>query len=250
MTDNPYAPPQAPLATGGGSGASGSLEGALRGDFDISVGSVTSEGWSLVRGNKAKLIGGLFLAYLIMIVVQIALAFVGLSGFPLPGSEGPPPGFLASMAGTFLALPITGPLYAGLFMLGVRRAAGQPAGPTEVLAYYDRVVPLTILFLVQTILTYLGFLLLIIPGIYLAVAWFAGIPLVVDKGLSPWQALETSRKAISKQWFSLFGFFLVAMIVLVVSVLPLGIGLIWSMPWFFLCFGVIYRRVFGVGPAV
>jgi hypothetical protein len=30
------------------------------------------------------------------------------------------------------------------------------------------------------------------------------------------------------------------------SMIPLGIGLIWTMPWFTLCAGIIYRNAFGV----
>ena len=32
-------------------------------------------------------------------------------------------------------------------------------------------------------------------------AYLLAIPLVVERGLSPWQALEASRKAITQHWF-------------------------------------------------
>jgi hypothetical protein len=35
------------------------------------------------------------------------------------------------------------------------------------------------------VLIYLGMILLIIPGIYLAIAYMLAIPLVVERGLSP-----------------------------------------------------------------
>ena len=73
-------------------------------------------------------------------------------------------------------------------------------------------------------------LLLLIPGIYLSIAYRLAIPLVVERGLSPWQALEASRKAISQHWFKVFGLFFVLMLIMLLSMIPLGIGLIWTLP--------------------
>lgn len=39
---------------------------------------------------------------------------------------------------------------------------------------------------------------LVLPGIYLAVSYQLSLPLVADKGLGPWEAMETSRKIVSK----------------------------------------------------
>ena len=74
------------------------------------------------------------------------------------------------------------------------------------------------------------------------------IPLVVERGLSPWQALEASRKAITQHWFKVFGLFFVLMLIMLLSMIPLGIGLIWTLPLLIVTMGVLYRTIFGVLP--
>jgi len=98
------------------------------------------------------------------------------------------------------------------------------------------------------LLIYLGMILLLIPGIYLAVAYMLAIPLIVERGLSPWQAMEASRKAITQHWFKVFGLFLLLGLIVSISAIPLGIGLIWTIPLFVMVMGVLYRTIFGVLP--
>jgi uncharacterized membrane protein len=64
--------------------------------------------------------------------------------------------------------------------------------------------------------------------------------------LGPWQAIETSRKAVTKRWFQYFLLLLVVGLVVFVSARPLGIGLVWTAPWAINVIGVVYRRTFGV----
>ena len=75
------------------------------------------------------------------------------------------------------------------------------------------------------------------------------VRLVVERGLSPWQAMEASRQAIGQHWFKVFGLLLLLGAILLVSALPLGIGLIWSLPLSVAALGVLYREIFGVLPA-
>ena len=111
-----------------------------------------------------------------------------------------------------------------------------------------RTVPLVITAIISMVLIYLGMILLIIPGLYLAIAYMLAIPLVVERGLSPWQALEASRKAISQHWFKVFGLFLLLGLITGISAIPLGIGLVWTIPLFTIAIGVLYRTIFGVLP--
>ena len=64
-----------------------------------------------------------------------------------------------------------------------------------------------------------------------------------------WQALEASRKAITQHWFKVFGLFLLLGLITLISAIPLGIGLVWSIPLFVIAMGVLYRTIFGVLPA-
>ncbi len=134
-------------------------------------------------------------------------------------------------------------------MIGIRRAADQPISFNDIFSHFGRTVPLVITAIVSMLLIYLGMFLLIIPGMYLAIAYMLAIPLVVERGLTPWQALEASRKAITQHWFKVFGLFLLLGLITAISAIPLGIGLVWTIPLFVIAMGVLYRTIFGVLPA-
>jgi hypothetical protein len=59
-----------------------------------------------------------------------------------------------------------------------------------------------------------------------------------------WQAMELSRKTITKQWFRFFGLGIVAVVLIVVSAIPFGIGLIWSIPTVYIAYGLLYHHLF------
>jgi uncharacterized membrane protein len=90
----------------------------------------------------------------------------------------------------------------------------------------------------------LGFVLLVIPGIYLAISYAFVYPLVVDKNLGAWEAMELSRKTVTKQWFKFFGLAVVSAVLIILSAIPLGVGLIWSLPTVYIAYGLLYHHIF------
>ena len=63
----------------------------------------------------------------------------------------------------------------------------------------------------MTLMIIIGFILLVIPGIYLSFAYMFSLPLMIEKDLTAWQALEVSRKAVTRIWFRATGFLLLVM---------------------------------------
>ena len=63
------------------------------------------------------------------------------------------------------------------------------------------------------------------PGIYLAVSWIFALPLVIDKGMDFWDAMELSRRVVTRHWWRMLGFLIVLGLVAVVGVLACVIGL-------------------------
>jgi uncharacterized membrane protein len=133
----------------------------------------------------------------------------------------------------------------GVVMLAVRRAGGLPTSIGDAFHYFDRWLPAIIAGALSGVFTSIGFLLLIIPGIYLTVAYHMTVPLIADRKMGAWDALETSRKALTKKWLKCFLTGAVVSILTGLSAL-LIIPLFWTLPWMVLCTGVGYRRIFGV----
>jgi uncharacterized membrane protein len=125
----------------------------------------------------------------------------------------------------------------------------MPATFSTAFGYLGKVPLLFVSGLLTMLMTYLGLVVLIIPGLYLGVAYGMTIPLIAFNELGAWQAMEISRQAITHKWFNVFALNLAVVFVVFLSALPLGIGLIWTMPWAMLVLGVLYRRMFGAPAA-
>ncbi|MDH5324680.1 MAG: DUF975 family protein [Gammaproteobacteria bacterium] len=248
-----YKAPEAQLTEAPSTEGYGSLERGVTGQFQFFINDILNEAWAKTKGNKLTV----FLAAILYLVVVLPVTFLvpvvlGALGFATELVPGEP---IASdvIVGAFLnqviVTVVSLPLGAGLFMMGLKMAAGVAVSPTEVVSYFHKTLPLAITALIMYIMIAIGLILLVLPGIYLMVAYYLAVPLVVEKGLSPWQALEASRKAVSKCWFRFVGLGLLVWIIVVISVIPLFIGLIWTVPLMLIAFGVVYRNIFGIEAA-
>lgn len=231
-----------------GKGDFGSIEKGLAGDYDASIGSIISEAWSLTKGNK----GTIWLGLILFVVAYLAIAYVAgvITGYdPFDLEAAASAGYSASSLLHQLIVTVAiAPLSAGLMMIGVKAARQEQVSPTEVFAHFDKMLPLVLGTVLVNILVGLGFLLLILPGVYLAVSYMLAIPVIADKGVGAWKAMEISRKGLTKHWFSIFGLLIVLLLIYIVAALPLLIGLIWAIPLALITIGVLYRRAFGAGP--
>jgi uncharacterized membrane protein len=235
--------PPATLDLAASLGTAGSIENAVAGRYDFEVGEVMSEAWGLVKGFKGTFWAAGIVIYLMTIVSILIWTRISMAIFSgHPGTIGP--AIFNGLIGAFMA-----PLYVGMTALVVRRASGMPATFSTAFGYLGKVPLLFVSGLLTMLMTYLGLVVLIIPGLYLGVAYGMTIPLIAFNELGAWQAMEISRQAITHKWFNVFALNLAVVFVVFLSALPLGIGLIWTMPWAMLVLGVLYRRMFGAPAA-
>lgn len=244
---NPYAAPASALQETPRDSQVPSIEEALSRGYDFTISDLLSEAWQRVKGTKGIIIGGFLVFYAVLLAASFLIGgFFGLLGVV---SDSPMLAVVAELVIGILASALAYPFMAGINMIGIRRAADQSISFNDIFSHFGRTVPLVITAIISMLLIYLGMFLLIIPGLYLAIAYMLAIPLVVERGLTPWQALEASRKAITQHWFKVFGLFLLLGLITLVSAIPLGIGLVWTIPLFVIAMGVLYRTIFGVLPA-
>jgi hypothetical protein len=111
----------------------------------------------------------------------------------------------------------------------------------------------------QPVVAALGVLLLTV-GVYLAIGYALVVPLIIDRRLPVWRALETSRKALNPNWLRFFFLQLLASLsrtlllvalmmiarspILLASALPLGLALVLTLPLAFAVLMVAYRDLF------
>ncbi|MCK5813363.1 MAG: hypothetical protein KAH03_03855 [Cocleimonas sp.] len=244
---NPYATPTADLEVpvSPNKYKNGSLESGIAGDYDFTIKGILSEAWEKTNGLKGSFWGAAGLLFIGLLIVSVVLGVIFGSGAQ-PG-EMPTGGQIGTqIVVQLLIMGLLYPFMAGIMMMGVKRSVDQPISSKMMFSYFSVTGTLIVAGLLSTIFIWIGFVLLIIPGLYLAIAYGLIIPLIADKKLSAWQAMEASRKAITKRWFKIFALYFVMVIILMVSMIPLGLGLIWTYPMMISLMGILYREIFGV----
>jgi len=202
--------------------------------YDFSITGVLKEGFRRSEGVKFIFIGSVIIYALIAVFVKSLLEFI------FPDTES----MLSIYASSTIEMLFTLPILIGIMLLGVKRARDESLEIPSIFSYFGMAIPVILAYVAMTILLSLGFILLIIPGIYLAVSYAFTYTLIVDKGLDIWEAMELSRKTVTKQWFKFFGLSILSGIIIVISAIPLGIGLVWSIPTTYIAYGLLYHRLF------
>ena len=200
---------------------------------DWSIGEVLKTAREKQVGFKLTYFMAIGLYALISIGITLAQeATVGTSG-----------DIAASLIGIIVTL-ILFPLGVGLGLLGIRRAAGKGTAVSTLWEPYNQAIPLIVMFVLMAVLIVAGFFLLVLPGIYLSIAYSFAPYLVVEKNMGAWEAMETSRKAITRYWWRYFGLMLVAMLLIIIGSIPLLIGLIWVLPIVAIATGEVFAKTF------
>jgi hypothetical protein len=148
--------------------------------------------------------------------------------------------------GGVLAMPANYLLQGGLYVLFLSRMRGlSPSIGDVALTVRGAAARLVTAGLVQALITlpvllitvaqsrpYLLALvgLLMVPCIYLLVGYVFVLPLIVDKHLPVWGAMERSRAAVQRTWIPTFGLLIAAGMLIFVSAAALGFGLVLTLP--------------------
>jgi hypothetical protein len=174
----------------------------------LGIGDTIGRSWELLKGNFWPLVG----------VTIVVLLVSGIAG-AIP------------ILGILSSLLLTGVFMGGLYFYYLRRLRGEAVEFGDAFAGFTLAfVPLMLAGLVTSLLTGIGLLLLILPGIYLAVAWAFTVLLVIDQKLEFWTAMEVSRRVITAQWWRMFGLIILAAIIAMLGVLLLIVGVFVTYP--------------------
>ncbi len=189
----------------------------------LNIGNCLRRAWATVKGDFWSLV-----AITALVLVLLSALTSANKGFEM-NTVTKIAHLNLGLAGILFASPLIGGL-ALLFLKAVRK---EPFGlDTAFAGFKDWKVFLQLFLagLVTQLLIGLGFFCLILPGVYLLVAWQFTLPLVIDKRLDFWPAMNLSRKAIAKHWWKFFGFLLALLLVLLLGLLCLGVGLFVAIP--------------------
>ena len=167
----------------------------------LQVGRCLARSWKLLTSGFGALFGAVLLVWLISLVCQF---------IPLVGG--------------MVYLVLRGVFFGGLYLLFLNRIRGRTVSVGDVFAGFNLAfAQLLLTGLVCWLLSGIASLFCVVPGLYLYVAWTFAVPLVADKRLEFWSAMELSRKIVTRVWFQTFGLLVLAFLPLLLANIFVGI---------------------------
>ncbi|MEI9863532.1 MAG: DUF975 family protein [Limisphaerales bacterium] len=248
-------------------------------EYDLDIFGSFSRGWELVKNNM----GLLFVGALIYLFIQLVMGALG--SIPVIGSLFSLANFIISgplMGGLlylFLRAIRSESAEIGDVFSGFRRAFGQLFLGAFIQALFIGLclLPFIIFFLVKffplmghlehlqpgtppdpetiraltsVFLTCLPVLVICaIPAIYLSVSWKFTLPLIIDKQLGFWAAMQTSRRQVGKHWWQVFGLLILIGLLNTAGVFLCCVGMLFTFPIGIAALMFAYETIFPEGPA-
>lgn len=224
----------------------------------IPVGETISTAWNKVKGTKGSIWAAIFLLILITIGLRLVQLFIVSL---IPGLEW--------ITNAIIQL-IDFLMQIGLLYIGISRALDLPFSfrmmfrPFEfymalkiigtyllqVLIMIPFAIILMVAFFVQAMTMDFSTLLAILIGfvgiigiIYITLRMYLAMAFVLDRGVMPWPAIKLSFLATRSNFWRLVAIIILELLIILVSLIPLGIGLIWTAPFVYILYGVVYRNL-------
>jgi len=138
------------------------------------------------------------------------------------------------------------PLAAGFLIVAFYLSSGKQIVFEDFFEGFKHFAGLFLFTLIATILLFFAFLALIIPGIYLTVGYIFTPFYIVFAKMDFWQAMESSRKLVHREWFSIFGFLIVLVLINILGIMALGIGLLITIPLSYCALYAAFDDIVGV----
>ncbi len=216
-------------------------------------------GWNRFKAKPGELLVPLLVVLVIVVVVQVILQVLlratllgthdctrDVLGQGLQARCGP--GFVVSLLGSalagFVVSLIVGSLGAGLIKNALHIADGKPASLDEVFTWAFKPQVIATAALVAGI-TALGTLLCYLPGLVAAFLLNWSMFYVVDKGMSPLEAIRASFSFVTGHFAETLVFYLLGVVAFIVGAVLCLVGLLVAAPVVLIGAAYTFRRLHG-----
>jgi uncharacterized membrane protein len=177
---------------------------------NVTAGRCLSLGWEVVKGDLGN--------YLL-----ISLLFFLLNGIPL----------------------IQGALIAGFHIYTIKKIMNRPADIGDLFRGFSYFVPTLVASILIALFTFVGFLLLFIPGLIVAAMYKFTYLFIVDKKMGFWQAMQASHAVVRRDYFGFVMFLILAFLLNVLGFCCFIVGLMVTVPVTFAAITVAYSEIVG-----
>ncbi len=187
--------------------------------YNIDVKSLLTRSWVLFTPHAKSFIA---------ITIIMVIIFLLLTQVPI--------------VGPFISQLIAYIITAGIYLYALKVIRHQEVKFEE----FFKGMPFTLTIILSSLIS--GFLILlgaiiIIPAIYLCVAYTFSILFIIDKKMNAWESLEYSRKIITMQWFSFLWLFIILALIMTLGALCLGVGLLIAVPYISFVIALCYSDI-------
>jgi uncharacterized membrane protein len=181
------------------------LDRLIRNGYDFDMNKYIDRGYRIFSSQMGYFVG--------FAAIYLLASLIGGTGF-----------------GGIVTIVLRGPLLAGFFIVANAIIRNEPIRFEMFFDGFKIFLPLFLAELITQAFVALGLVLLIIPGIYLAVAYSFTIPFVLFLKMDFWDAMEASRKVITRNFWPFLGFFVILTLINIIGILTLGVGLLFTLP--------------------
>lgn len=225
----------------------GSLVEALKGNYQLSLRQVLEQSFNVTKSNLVPLIGG----FLMLLGVNVLMVVVLMSVFSVEAIQ---TSMKIQFLSSILQAVISAPILGGLMLMGIKHSVGIQTKSSDVFNGFNAMLPLITVAILSTLLSVIASVMFglihpnlsIISSLYITVILTLSMPLVVERGVSPLNAMYYSIKIIHFKLPKFILLFLILLGLLFLAILPFGLGLIWMLPMIYNLIGVVYRDIIGV----
>lgn len=229
-------------------------------DYLLPISETMSIAWNKVKGAKASIWGAFGLIFVIMFCLGLLDGLVKASA---PTIE-PMTNIIVQIIGFLLNM--------GLMYIGIQRGKDAPIAYTQIFRAFEgriairaiAVYLLQVILFIAPICVVIGGVILtsfnqqslafliggisttiigVISIIYLAVRISFAMAFVLDQVSNPWQSIKQSFMITRSNFWRICWLFILQTLIVLVSMIPLGIGLIWTLPFTVILYGVIYLKL-------
>jgi len=231
--------------------------------YSLSIEETIKTAWNKVSGAK----GTIWAALIILFAVALGLGLVNVMLSAMLPKVGPVFNVVFQVLIYLLDM--------GILYIGIKRAMDMPISYGLVFHAFSNGLPVKIilLYILQILICFIPVLLMLASAftydmeqasgqtflfmslsillfvagllgtIYITIRLMLSMGFVLDKQMSPINAIKSSFRATQCNFWNIFFIFLLQSLIIAISAIPLGIGLIWTIPFSLINYGVIYKNL-------
>jgi uncharacterized membrane protein len=152
-----------------------------------------------------------------------------------------------STVGNFV---VAGPLLGGMFIAARRKILEGRTDLSDLFAGFGQFVDALLIYIITTILELLGLALCIFPIVIVAALYLFPYLFMIDRRLSFWDAMESSRKLVLNDLLAYVWFVVLLLLLNFLGVILLGVGVLVTVPVSIAAITVAYQEIVGFSHRV